>query len=353
MEEIQIAADFGGSGLKIVASCGDRVIAFAVSPQVSKVSTMPDRLDREFAIDLTKNLWVSYGETSYALGNLAATKYYGTVPLKEPKSTYIVPRTLGAIAVAAHKFGLTNFSIKLQLLLPAAEFSKQEKGELYQQLKQAVKKFETPIGVMRGKFNLFVAKPEGFGIMRRKMMLAGTDYQVQSTAVVMFGHRNTSLYLSAGGQQQHYRSNNNGFIRAIEAANIDQVKAIANPNLVDQESIDIYWNANAGWLRENWPESASTAIVGGGPLALIGDRVVAYLDELMEANRSTRNTITFVNGKMPLTPYEEYACKNDSHCPNLLRSWPEDIGIAQSQRQQFADVYCLWATDRTANLIKS
>lgn len=353
LEEIKIAVDSGGSGLKVVASYGDRVIAFMVSPQVSQISTLPGYVDREFAIDLTKNLWVSYGGTNYALGDLAANRYYGTVPLKEPKRTYIVPRTLGAIAIAANTFGLTNFSVNLQLLLPAAEFSKDEKAELCQELKLAMKKFDTPIGVVKAKFSGFAAKPEGFGLMRRKMILAGTDYQVQSTAVVMFGHRNTSLYLSAGGQQQHYRSNNNGFIRAIEAANVDQVKAIANPNLVDQESVDIYWNANAGWLRENWPESATTAIVGGGPLALIGARVVAYLDELMEANRSTRKTVTFVNGKMPVTAYEEYAFKNDSNCPSLLAAWPENIGISQAQRQQFADVYCLWATDQAANLVNA
>jgi hypothetical protein len=81
-------------------------------------------------------------------------------------------------------------------------------------------------------------------------------------------------------------------------------------------------------------------------LALIGDMVVAYLDELMEANRSSRKTATFLNGKMPVTPYEEYDCKNDSHCPSLLAAWPENIGISQNQRQQFADVYCLWATDQ-------
>lgn len=348
MKEIQIAIDLGGSGLKVVASCDKKVIAFVVLPHVMEIPQTPKYLDREFSIDLTKNLWIASGDSCCALGQLALTQYYATVPLIEPKRTYVVPRTLGAIAVAAHQFGLNNFSVELQLLLPAVEFGKKEKMELAQQLKQAMKKFDTPIGLMRGKITVFVAKPEGFGLMRRKNMV-----EVQSTAVVMFGHRNTSLYLSSGGEHQHYRSNNNGFIRAIEAANVDQVKAIANPAIVDQESIDIYWNANVEWLRENWPESATTAIIGGGPLALIEDRVVAYLDKLMEANRSTRKTITFVNGRMPLTAYEESMCKSDSHCPDLLAAWPENIGLAQSQRQQFADVYCLWATDRVAKLVSA
>jgi hypothetical protein len=339
MNEIHIAADFGGSGMKIVASCDDRVIAVAVSPQVSQISALPDPLDREFAIDLTKNLWISYGESSYALGDLAATRYYGTIPLREPKSTYIVPRTLGAIAIAAHRFGgSAKLDLKLQLLLPAAEYSKQEKTALLAQLQQAVKTFETPIGTIRGKITHFVAKPEGFGLMRRQMMIAGTDYQQQSIAVVMFGHRNTSLYLYAGGQQQQQydRSNDIGFIRAIEAAKVDPVKAISNPKLVDPESIDIYWQANAEWLRENWPESAISAIIGGGPLAVVGDRAIAYLDKLMGINGNIS-----INGGMPIAGYEETSCKNDTDCPPLLAAWPEEIGIDRSQRQQFADVYSI------------
>jgi hypothetical protein len=344
MDELDIAVDFGGSGLKVVASIAQKAIAFMVLPHVIKISQVPKYLEREFSIDLTKNLWVAFGDSCYALGQLASTQYYGTVPLIEPKRTYVVPRTLAAVAVAAHRLHLKKFRVNLQLLLPAAEFNKQEKSELADDLKVALASFDTPIGAVKAKLASFTAKPEGFGLMRRQMQVSGSDYQVQSTAVVMFGHRNTSLYLSSGGEQQHYRSNDIGFIRAIEAANVDQVRAISNPKLVDSSSIDLYWNANAAWLRENWPDSATTAIVGGGPLAVIGDRAIPFLDSLMELNRSARKTLTFVNGKMPISAYEESLWKGDKRCPPLLASWPEDIGLAQSQKQQFVDVYCLWAT---------
>jgi hypothetical protein len=344
MEELEMAIDFGGSGLKVVASITGKVIAFVVLPHVMEIPQVPKYLDREFSIDLTKNLWVAFGGSCYALGQLASAHYYATVPLIEPKRTYVVPRTLAAVAVAAHRLNLKKFKVNLQLLLPAAEFNKQEKNELAGDLKAALANFDTPIGPMKAKLSSFTAKPEGFGLMRRQMQVSGSDYQVQSTAVVMFGHRNTSLYLSSGGEQQHYRSNDTGFIRAIEAANVDQVKAIANPKLVDQASIDLYWNGNAAWLKENWPESATTAIVGGGPLAVIGDRVIPYLNNLMESSRSSRAILTFINGRMPVTPYEESVCKGDKRCPELLSSWPEGIGIQQAEKQQFADVYCLWAT---------
>jgi hypothetical protein len=344
MEILDIAIDFGGSGLKVVAYYRGQMIAFRISPQIIDFFD-PKYLEQEFSIDLSKNLWVGCPGAYYALGEFAAIQYHATVPLVEPKRTYIVPRTLGAVAVAAHRFGIKKFKLTLQLLLPAAEFNREGKQKLKEELSLALATYDTPIRQMEAKVLGFAAKPEGFGLMRRKMLLAGADYQMQDIAVVMFGHRNTSLYLSSGGEQRHYRSNNIGFVRAIESANIDQVKAIANPRLVDKASIDSYWSANKGWLRENWPESATTAIVGGGPIAIIGDQVTAYLDSLLEANSACHAT-TFVNGGIPLTKYEENNWQRDPRFP-LLTAWPEDIGITEEDKRQFADVYCLWATART------
>jgi hypothetical protein len=346
MEILDIAFDFGGSGLKAVASYGGRTIAFRISPQIIEIPDPNKYLEQEFSIDLSRNLWVACPGAYFALGEFAANQYYATVPLVEPKRTYIVPRTLGAVAVAAHRFGINRFKLTLQLLLPAAEFNREGKQELKEELALALATFDTPIGQMKAKVLGFAAKPEGFGLMRRKMLLAGAGYQMQDIAVLMFGHRNTSLYLSSGGEQRHYRTNNIGFVRAIESANIDQLKAIANPRLVDKASIDSYWSANKGWLRENWPESAVTAIVGGGPIAIIGDQVTAYLDSLVDATCSTCHATTFVNGGMPLTKYEENNWQHDPRFP-LLTAWPEDISITEEDKRQFADVYCLWATART------
>jgi hypothetical protein len=346
MENLDIAIDFGGSGLKVVASCNDRVIAFRVGPQVIEIVN-PKYLEQEFSIDLAKNLWVDYSDAYHALGELAANRYYATVPLVEPKRTYVIPRTLGAIAVAAHRFGVRKFKVNLKLLLPAAEFNKEDAKELYSSLSDALADFICSIGQMKAKLIGFIAKPEGFGLMSRKMKVAGTDYQQARVAVIMFGHRNTSLYLSSGGEPGHYRSNKKGFIRAIEVANVDQEDAIANPKLVDEASVMSYWRANKSWLRENWPKSATTAIVGGGPIHGIGGNITKFLDELLRQNPETpaTKTITFLDGGMPLSKYEERNCgiEKDPAFP-WLTAWPEDIGINDDDKRQFADVYCLWAT---------
>jgi hypothetical protein len=349
MESLDIAIDFGGSRLKVAASCGDRVIAFWIGPQIIEIFK-PKYLQQEFSIDLTKNLWVDCLGAYHALGRLAAAQYHATVPLVAPKRTYIIPRTLGAVAVAAHRFGINGakkFKVNLKLLLPAAEFNKEDAGELCSSLALALADFTCSIGQMKAKVVAFTANPEGFGIMSRKMKVAGTDYQQKDVAVVMLGHRNTSLYLSSGGVQEHYRSNKNGFIRAIEAANVDQVEAIANPKLVDDESIMGYWSANKSWLDENWPKSATTAIVGGGPIAQIGGNITEFLDKLLRQNPETSATkaITFLDGGMPLSKYEERNCgiEKDPAFP-WLTAWPEEIGISDDDKRQFADVYCLWAS---------
>jgi hypothetical protein len=303
---------------------------------------------------LTKNLWVDCSGAYHALGRLAAAQHHAPVPLVAPKRTYIIPRTLGAVAVAAHRFGINGakkFKVNLKLLLPTAEFNKENVGELCSSLAAALADFTCSIGQMKAKVVAFTASPEGFGIMSRKTKVAGTDYQRERIAVVMFGHRNTSLYLSNRGERGHYRSNKDGFIRAIEAANVDQDDAIANPKLVDEESIMSYWSANKQWLEKNWPESATTAIVGGGPIAKIGGNITEYLDGLLRRNPKTSDAkiLTFLDGGMPLNKYEEnnYGRDRNPAFP-WLTAWPKDIGIKDDDKRQFADVYCFWASNQKA-----
>jgi hypothetical protein len=345
MEKMDISIDFGGSDLRAVASSGETVIAFRIGPQVIDILD-PKYLEQEFSIDLAQSLWVKSAGIPYALGDLAASQYYAPIPIIDPKRDYVIPRTLGAVAVAAHRLcWKKSFKVNLQLLLPAAEFNKEDKLQLRDELALALADFDTSNGPIKAKLFNFAAKPEGFGLMRRRLELAGAICQEQAIAVVMFGHRNTSLYLFAGGTPRHFKSNNIGFIRAIEYANVDQVKAIANPSLVDQNSLAHYWNANKRWIRENWPESATSVIIGGGPLAAIGADAVEYLEGLIQANQTRTNQMTFLHGGMPLTRHEERNFVTNSNPDRpLLSHWPNDMGISDEDKRQFADVYCLWAT---------
>jgi hypothetical protein len=346
---LKVAFDAGGSGLKIMASCGEgeeeNRQAFQISPHFIRIP-QPELSQSEFALDLTKNLWVAYGGNCYALGRLAERKH-GTIPLVDPKKNYMIPRILGAVAVAAYQFGIHKkpFNIDIKLLLPPSEFRKENAKQLLADLKGALAGYICPIGQLKAKIVGFAAKPEGYGLMARKMAVDGIAYQRRDTAVLVFGHRNTSLYLSSGGEQTHYRSNNKGFIIAINEANIDQAKAIEEPHLVDDASVDAYWLANQGWIAENWPESATTAIIGGGPISRIANRVTEFVDGLLRQNPETANDmpITFIDGGMPLNFHQERNCFGKDPDQPWLTAWPDDIGITDEEKRQFADVFLLWA----------
>jgi hypothetical protein len=69
----------------------------------------------------------------------------------------------------------------------------------------------------------------------------------------------------------------------------------------------------------------------------------------MGIEHSAHKTLTFLDGGMPLSKYEEVSCTPDKDpCLPLLTSWPEGIDISDDDKRQFADVYCLWATNQMA-----
>jgi hypothetical protein len=349
---VNLSIDFGGSGIKAIASTGDQVYGFRIAPEIIEIRSKPPKLGSDFVIDLSKNIWVGYGESMYALGLLARSKYWATIPLVNPKSDYIIPRTLAAVAVVAYKFGLKAFDLNLQLLLPAAEFDRGDTIKLGNEIKAALINFDIPTVKIKGKstgqikvkLKSFAAKPEGWGLTKR-FLSVGHKYQSSDVACVMFGHRNTSLYLCSGGQPGHYRSNNKGFSLAIEEAKLDPLEGLSNPQMVDESSIAQYWQANKNWLIENWPGTASIAIIGGGPLAVIGDRVCEFLGSILPPPPSGYDTGVSTNGGMPITYTRDI---ND----DLLQCWPKLIDISESDRRQFCDVYCFWAANEMSKRVE-
>jgi hypothetical protein len=347
---IDLSIDFGGSGLKAVASSGDNVYAFRLDPEIIELTGEPPKLNSAFAIDLTKNMWVGVGEERFAVGLLARMDYLAPIPLVAPKINYVLPRTLAAVAAAMAKFGVKREDLNLQLLFPSAEFERTDPSILTRSLKTVLARFDTPNGQLRAKLKLIEIVPEGFGLTKR-FLSVNPEYLSHQTACIMFGHRNTSLYLCIGGQPKHYRTNEKGFVRAIEYAKLDPLEGLRDPSKVDKESIDRYWLANRDWLVENLPSTTSIAIVGGGPLAVIGERVREFLDSrLPERQKRTEwgydpFSASIFNGGMPLSKYEENNWQQDPRFP-LLTAWPESIGITEEDRRTFADVYCLWATNQ-------
>jgi hypothetical protein len=345
---INLSIDFGGSGTKAICSTDENVWGFRLAPEIIEMTGEPPQLNDEFTIDLSQNMWVGGAEKRYAVGLLARRDYLASIPLVAPKTDYVIPRTMAALAAAMDRFKVGVCDVRLQLLFPSSEFERMDLTRLVRELKTALAGFDSPMGRLKAKLKTCSIKPEGWGLTRRYMSLVAAEQQTAQIACIMFGHRNTSLYLCSGGHPRHYRSNDKGFVRAIEYAKLDPLDGLHNPGRVDQQSIDKYWLGNKNWISENLPPTTSIAIIGGGPLAVIGDRVGEFLDSFLPPQPvrrtsygSDRDKSAISNGGMPIAASAEGAWKEI----DLLQSWPKSIDLSESDRRQFCDVYCLWATN--------
>jgi hypothetical protein len=202
---INLSIDFGGSGIKAIASTEDNIHAFRIAPEIIEMTGEPPKLNSAFEIDLSQNMWVGFGEERYAVGLLARMDYLASIPLVAPKLDYVVPRTLAAVAVAMAKFGVTKEDVSLQLLFPSAEFERTDPNPLIRSLKAALSRFDTPIGQLKAKLKAADAVPEGFGLTKR-FLSVNPKHASDQVSCIMFGHRNTSLYICVGGQPRHYRT---------------------------------------------------------------------------------------------------------------------------------------------------
>jgi hypothetical protein len=340
---INLSLDFGGSGLKAIANMGDQVYGFSIAPEVIDLIDEPPILNTTSAVDLTKNMWVGNKGDRRVVGLLARTEYLATIPLVAPKANYVVPRTMAAVAATMAKFGVTRDEVNLQLLLPSAEFDRTDFAGLLNKLKAALLCFDSPTGKLRAKLKNCSVHPEGWGLMKRFLTI-NPQHRPDQMACIMFGYRNTTLYVYSGGEPKHYYSNDEGFARAIKYAKLDSLKGLLNPSLVDQASLDKYWLANRNWLVENLPPKVAVSVVGGGPIATIENQVSEFL--------KPKGDVSFYGG-IPLNQGRlgwsgKLADYQNSH--NFLKFWPKAIEFTESDRRQFADVYCLWATNELTKM---
>jgi hypothetical protein len=330
-----ISVDYGGSRIKVTASFDSKVVCFSIDPEVYHST---DLLPSSIGNNMLSHLWISSTEGDcYALGELARIKFNATIPLRRPKSNYVLVRTMGAVAAIANEFDTKNFSINLRCLLPAVEFDKEDdRIQLRAELTSVLAEFVSPIGTIRCRLKKFNAVPEGMGLVNHFFRFSGGYFDQLPIACVMFGHRNTSTFLVSSGIPQLFRSSNLGFIRAIEFAKVNQIEALANRSLVDQSAIETYWRSNRDWLIENLPESAQALVVGGGPVPTISQQANEFFSTILPKMPGGNNPGIFVDGGFPSSNEHSFG-------------WPKDIKFLGSkrsdtpdQRRIFADVFCDW-----------
>jgi hypothetical protein len=328
-EIFYVSIDFGGSSTKVVVSFQGKVTVYAIGPEVIQVFRQLSPEPGDY--NLVKHLWVSTGEgETYAVGELARREHCATIPLVAAKSNYVVVRTMAAVAIAAKHFQLKAFDINIRCLLPAAEYDLDLKLELKAALTRTLSSFTTPIGRIRARVKDFRAVPEGMGLAKHFSAFSQGCFDNSDVACVMLGHRNTSLFLMSGGKPTFFRSNDFGFIRAIEFAKVDQVEALDDLSLVSPNAIAEYWIANQNWLSENWPKNTKALVIGGGPLATIKEEAKRFFSERIPMMPGQQVAGIFADGGFPSKKIGQGF------------AWPDDINLPDSLKSQFADVYCDW-----------
>ena len=216
--DLAIAIDFGGSLTKIIGGLPDgKWCAVAMEPEVVQIS---EHTAQAFERNTLGNgrandrAWVKINDQVHAVGYLAR-EFLGDAGLWRPKVDLAVYKILAAIWVLKEHWQLKNkFSVSIACVLPPGEY--QERDLLEQQVKEVIHDFETPTGTMKIRCRSFVCRPEGFGVLGCHQLSKGMSYLKQTvTAIVMLGHRNSSLMVCDRGRVSNFVSSDLGFIQLV------------------------------------------------------------------------------------------------------------------------------------------
>jgi hypothetical protein len=197
-----LAIDFGASATKAIGSLvgtPSDCITLSMSPHCVEVedssllTSDPDFNEHQS--------WVTIEGKSYALGNLATTKFNSSLKVKPLKFTSAVQKACAVISIFAQKFQLPErFELSLTFVLPPAEWD--HKQVVVDRLQAAIKDLITPRGRIKSKLKSLSPFCEGMGVLLGQEL---NPREVATITVVMVGFRNTSIftanYGSVGGTQ--------------------------------------------------------------------------------------------------------------------------------------------------------
>jgi hypothetical protein len=145
-----------------------------------------------------------------------ARQFLADVPMHELKYEKALFKVLAAVGAIAQKTNLpTQFSVAISALLPYNEY--QNSDRFQQLLTQKLKNYKFRGQRLQVKLELFECRPEGGGLAMARVSDNGASwFQCQTLAVLMFGHRNTSLLLFERGKLAVGNTTDLGFYQLIE-----------------------------------------------------------------------------------------------------------------------------------------
>lgn len=163
--------------------------------------------------------WVSSpanGDTQCTVVGFLARQFSASARLDKLKYETSIHKALAVIgAIAQHNKLPSRFSLSLTSLLPYGEYQNRQAFE--QQLQSALKDFRFRGQRLRVKLERFECLPEGAGLAMIRQRQNGKEwFNAQTIAVLMFGHRNTSLLLFERGKMTAGYTNGLGFHQMVK-----------------------------------------------------------------------------------------------------------------------------------------
>jgi hypothetical protein len=363
MEYIYAVIDYGSSSLKFAYSqeLNENPQYFMMEPEVIEIpATALDECRKKFNTDPVGHAFVGIEGRYYAVGELARTRFHSTMDYHEPKTNNAILRTLAAVAVAVRLCRIKAGKIRLFLccVLPPGELL--DRDILEDDLRQALKSFETPMGELGIFLKYFNCHPEGGGLLVFYLQNCG-DLSNRSVGVIMMGHRNSSCFKVKNGTYGMFHSGNLGFIRMVNKIRArtsgykdDDITVAVATYLLGKEQdkaplvklllrntetgrekelerlIDAissakmeFWHSLSQWFGIELPK-IDEIVFGGGVGRVFFEEIVNYFER-----------------KLPKVPGENY----QAIYLNGGLIYPKNTSIPPELQDRFAEVQCLWEKD--------
>jgi hypothetical protein len=322
--------DTGGSLLKATGSKGKSPpVCIAIEPEVIPVVRKPIFHLLERSLNSTYLGWISVDSEQYAVGALAREEYQATIPLVKPKIDYFVPRALATVAAYAHRFNTRSFDLYLSCLLPPAEYKSLNMSDLEEKLRVALSNYSTLFGDIKANLKQLKVFPEGLGLLKHYHQHRG--HLPDKVLVVLFGHRNISLFEMNSGVCRHFNSCSTGFASILpklaDVFHLSPRECLAQSAVLatdERSHLDLqeYWHSIESWLIEHIPPETEEVVIGGGAVVWLRQEI-----------------INFFRSHLPPLAGKDY--------PGIFfdggfKDWPREIELDSSLRVRFADSYLNW-----------
>ncbi|OUC13277.1 MAG: hypothetical protein B0A82_18080 [Alkalinema sp. CACIAM 70d] len=223
MSDLTLTFDPGSSLSKVIYHLRDRTPRLLLmEPEVIQLSIRSIEAHRvtrgSLSVARSKDdawLQCGAGEQCQVIGYLAR-QFLATVRMNEVKYERALYKVLAAVGTIAQETNLPKkFSIALSALLPYGEY--QDAQRFHQLLKQHLKHYSFRGERLQAKLETFECRPEGGGLAMARVTQNGAEwFQQQTLAVLMFGHRNTSLLLFERGKLAIGNTTDLGFHQLVD-----------------------------------------------------------------------------------------------------------------------------------------